>query len=816
MNINELYKQLLEAYKKHRQTVAFDDKNAYEIYKWQLITATQGKSPIEIVRAHVNNPNKSVNGGFGNLIDAIRDNTVLKDLVNNKPTEFEKALNKLVDETVPLNDRLSDFKTTMRELLQGTNFNSKANDERTVATILTCFNPQKYTLYKDSVYQKICAYLNVPTEKTGKKFQHYLELITPLAKLIEQDQELQTIVANSAIANLLQSNLLLAQDVCWELLVHFQVEKNCWLLIWNPQNWNWNNYEEWAKGTKNGNSYIENWTCISKQPQIGDQIFLMKLGAEPRGIIAHGVIEKPNYEAPHYDKNKAATGVTSPHVDVRFDDIRDYRTDPILSIETLNRLFPTQSWTPQSSGIQIKCNVNELYKIWKETQMNTKINSYINLLRSTHNLILTGAPGTGKTYLARQIADAMGAEVGFVQFHPSYDYTDFVEGLRPIKDDNGNVGFERKDGVFKVFCAKALITQSADSKITDELNPNPIVWKVSLAGTGNNPIRQDCMDNGYVRIGWSEYGNVEDFNDFDNWTNGGKYVLRYFQSEMKEGDIIVSCYSAKEVDAIGMVAGEYEYRENGGTYPRYRKVKWLVKNIRENIVDINGNRSFTLPTVYKSNITVADALKIVQKYNKTTTTPNRPFVFIIDEINRGEISKIFGELFFSIDPGYRGEKGRVQTQYQNIVEDGDIFKKGFFVPENVYIIGTMNDIDRSVESMDFAFRRRFAFKEIKADENVGMLDNLAQKDEAIKRMKNLNSAIEKVDGLSSAYHIGASYFLKLKDYNGDFDKLWEYHLEGLLREYLRGTQDVDKEIEKLKTAYNDESDHNNGQPQQAN
>ena len=201
--------------------------------------------------------------------------------------------------------------------------------------------------------------------------------------------------------------------------------------------------------------------------------------------------------------------------------------------------------------------------------------------------------------------------------------------------------------------------------------------------------------------------------------------------------------------------------------------------------------------------------------SKAQKTERKPFVFIIDEINRGEISKIFGELFFSIDPGYRGEKGRVQTQYQNIVEDGDIFKKGFFVPENVYIIGTMNDIDRSVESMDFAFRRRFAFKEIKADENVGMLDKLDQKDEAINRMKNLNTAIEKIDGLSSAYHIGASYFLKLNDY-GDFDKLWEYHLEGLLREYLRGTQDVDKEIEKLKTAYNDESDHNNGQPQQAN
>lgn len=762
MNTNELFKELLEAYKKHRQTVAFDDKNAYEIYKWQLITATQGKSPIEIVRAHVNNPNKSVNGGFGNLIDAIRDNAVLKDLVNNKPTEFEKALNKLVDETVPLNDRLSEFKTTMKELLQGTNFNSKANDERTVATILTCYNPQKYTLYKDSVYRKLCAYLNVPTEKTGKKFQHYLELITPLAKLIEQDQELQTIVAHSAIANLLQSNLLLAQDVCWELLVHFQVENNCWLLIWNPQNWNWDNYEECAKGTKNGNSYIENWTCISKQPQIGDQVFLMKLGAEPRGIVAHGVIEKPNYEAPHYDKNKAAIGVTSPHVDVRFDDIRNYKTDSILSIETLNRLFPTQYWTPQSSGIQIKCNVNELYKIWKETQMNTKINSYINLLRSTHNLILTGAPGTGKTYLAKEIAKEMGCsdnEIGFVQFHPSYDYTDFVEGLRPIQDDNGNVGFERKDGVFKAFCKKALKTSTQkEDDIFDK------AWDALL-----NQIREGIANEKLIKIGSWEYS----LSKFDS--------LKYTSSNSPS--------------------------------------KYTFTITKQNIYDVYQGKKARPSGGYQKDM--QDIVDYMQtKFNLAQYVPNqeqkKDFVFIIDEINRGEISKIFGELFFSIDPGYRGEKGRVQTQYQNIVEDGDIFKKGFFVPENVYIIGTMNDIDRSVESMDFAFRRRFAFKEIKADENVGMLDNLAQKNEAIKRMKKLNSAIEKVDGLSSAYHIGTSYFLKLKDYNGDFDKLWEYHLEGLLREYLRGTQDVDKEIEKLKTAYNDESNHNNGQPQQAN
>ena len=793
MNINELYKQLLEAYKKHRQTVAFDDKNAYEIYKWQLITATQGKSPIEIVRAHVNNPNKSVNGGFGNLIDAIRDNAVLKDLVNNKPTEFEKALNKLVDETVPLNDRLSEFKTTMKELLQGTNFNSKANDERTVATILTCFNPQKYTLYKDSVYQKICAYLNVPTEKTGKKFQHYLELITPLAKLIEQDQELQTIVAHSAIANLLQSNLLLAQDVCWELLVHFQVEKNCWLLIWNPQNWNWNNYEEWAKGTKNGNSYIENWTCISKQPQIGDQIFLMKLGAEPRGIIAHGVIEKPNYEAPHYDKNKAATGVTSPHVDVRFDDIRNYKTNPILSIETLNRLFPTQSWTPQSSGIQIKCNVNELYKIWKETQMNTKINSYINLLRSTHNLILTGAPGTGKTYLAKEIAKEMGCsdnEIGFVQFHPSYDYTDFVEGLRPIPEGNGKVGFERKDGVFKAFCEKAL-----ENFLDSQKSLQTLQQEISVRSKIYDFVEKSIEEN----TCFETQGTKNKFRIIDSKQKS--FIIELLNDELKTRII-----SVPKSDLVTLLENKVDIAR-GGDIQTYFQRKYRTQQ---------DSYTFVLYNILRNTKNEVKQVSLVERKN---------YVFIIDEINRGEISKIFGELFFSIDPGYRGKKGKVQTQYANMETEPNDFDDAlgetqdfghFFVPENVYIIGTMNDIDRSVESMDFAFRRRFAFKEIKADENVGMLDNLAQKDEAINRMKNLNSAIEKVDGLSSAYHIGASYFLKLNDYNGDFDKLWEYHLEGLLREYLRGTQDVDKEIEKLKTAYNDESDHNNGQPQQAN
>lgn len=450
-----------------------------------------------------------------------------------------------------------------------------------------------------------------------------------------------------------------------------------------------------------------------------------------------------------------------------------------------------------------------------KTMQTTNIDKYIQLLQTNKNLILTGAPGTGKTYLAKQIAkQIMNVKsdeelqnnkcYGFVQFHPSYDYTDFVEGLRPTKENqSGDIGFKRQDGVFKAFCKQAILSETADADTLSDINDNPTVWKVSLGGTYDNPTRTDCLNNGYIRIGWPGYGDIEDFNDYEDFKYGGKVVLRAFQSGMQIGDLVVSCYSAKEIDAIGVVTGEYEYHAEGAEYPRYRNVKWLVKGIKENILEINNNKTFTLSTVYKASITAEAALKIVQKYSKGNMVAPRKeaAVFVIDEINRGEISKIFGELFFSIDPGYRGVAGRVKTQYQNLIDEGDAFKDGFYVPENVYIIGTMNDIDRSVESMDFAMRRRFAWAEVTAEESMQMLNGTPYENEAKKRMQNLNEAILKVRGLGEAYQIGAAYFKKIEQYNGDFQKLWNFHLKGLLFEYLRGNLNAEEQLKELKEAY---------------
>ncbi len=379
----------------------------------------------------------------------------------------------------------------------------------------------------------------------------------------------------------------------------------------------------------------------------------------------------------------------------------------------------------------------------------TMLDKYTSLLKTNKNLILTGAPGTGKTYMAKEIAKAMGAEVGFVQFHPSYDYTDFVEGLRPINHDNV-VGFERKDGAFKEFCAEAL-------NIRDTTNFD------------------ECIDKLFDSVG-EEILLLE--------TPTGK---QFGLSRSARGNLRL--HTGKELKESGVITKKDLRAEYSGI-PTF---KWW-KGYYQGII-----------TYLTNNYNLINDSNIIED--------NTPHVFIIDEINRGEISKIFGELFFSIDPGYRGEKGKVNTQYQNMVPEGNVFKDGFYVPENVYIIGTMNDIDRSVESMDFAMRRRFAWQEVTAEESyTNMIEQDPEfalvKDEIKARMFNLNKAIVETEGLDEAYQIGAAYFRKYLNYKekaNAFDCLWENHLKGLLFEYLRGNRRAKELLEKLHDAYNKKS-----------
>lgn len=419
-------------------------------------------------------------------------------------------------------------------------------------------------------------------------------------------------------------------------------------------------------------------------------------------------------------------------------------------------LFEINKNYASSLILQLK---NQYYKQNPEKLIMTR---YIDLLKANKNLILTGAPGTGKTYLAKQIAisllfqknneselneeeqQILNKHFSFVQFHPSYDYTDFVEGLR-AEDLNGQVIFNLHNGIFKSFCKQAIVKPVKDN--FDEVYNNLI---------------NDISENEFL---------------FETPIHKKKFRVEINSNK--------SCVAIPETNVGTRMSMTKEMIRDFVIYNKIRDWKPYVTAIGEYL---------------KKNYT----LKIEKGESQ-----NLPFIFVVDEINRGEISKIFGELFFSIDPGYRGKNGKVKTQYANIqngetIFDDELGEGWFYVPENVYIIGTMNDIDRSVESMDFAMRRRFAWKEIKAIDCTAMWNGEIDewKDNALLRMTNLNQQIEKIQGLSSAYHIGPAYFLKLKNYDGDFDALWDNHLQSILFEYLRGLPNAQEELENLRTIYN--------------
>lgn len=400
------------------------------------------------------------------------------------------------------------------------------------------------------------------------------------------------------------------------------------------------------------------------------------------------------------------------------------------------------------------------------------------------NTILYGPPGTGKTYNTVMYAVAIienkkleeikkenytevidrynkykeDGLIEFTTFHQSYGYEEFIEGIKPVihsdEEDETDIQYEVVPGLFKKFCDIAGKPILRKEKCDIGINESPTIWKISLEGSGENSTRTECMKNEHIRIGYDEYGR-----EITNLFKGaaGRHILNYFINNMSIGDIVMSCYDCNTVDAIGVVTGEYEWHDEYAQYKRLRKVNWIVKGIKENIIKINNGSRLSNPTVYKLRMDLSDVMEIIEKYSKNTIEveeKKKNHVFIIDEINRGNISKIFGELITLIEPTKRigqTEGQKVRLPYS---------QKLFGVPNNVYLIGTMNTADRSIATIDTALRRRFNFKEMLPDAEV--LDGIYVEDVSIKDIFiKMNKRITVL--FDREHTLGHAYFLPLKD-----------------------------------------------------
>ena len=686
-----LMKALIDVFRKGKPFNGY-----YEEYKWDLLDRSEGKDVLAVF-----------DGLRGeNVIDNPRTDSVIKYLVENEADKTRVCCQHLIDESVPLNERLAAFKSEIKALCPS-KWKNTANDERTASALLTCVYPETYTFYKDEIYQNICDYFGYTSRKAGKKYEHFMELVNGFVK--SYGEEIQQIMLNE------------------------------------------------IKGFKN----------------------------KPLNLA----------------------------VQTLFWCMKDYMKE-----ELKNKM--TTDTNNSSKGVWY----DDVVRTWERRK----------------NIVLYGAPGTGKTYDVPELAvrlcdpafmatDPIREEIvsrynqlktekriAFTTFHQSLDYEDWIEGLRPVVNENNQVTYEIESGIFKKLCEEAERPVVKDKQVG--IADNAVVWKVSLARTGDNDVRRECMENNHIRIGWDGYGPV--ISDETDWTihnETGRKILDAYINKMKIGDIVMSCYSSQTIDAIGVVVSDYEFEDNFPNYKRVRRVNWLVKNINENIVEMNDGKTMVESSVYRLNsITLNDVKSILEKYDTSSKMEenDKAYVMVIDELNRGNVSKVFGELITLLEADKR--KGRINAESVVLPYS----KKGFHIPNNVYLIATMNTADRSLGSLDYAIRRRFAFI---AEKPFGLDVKGFDEDlfEKVSRLfvKNFDEykesgwdptmKLEPADILSEEYKpedvwIGHSYFLMQDEEDNTSNRLL-YEIIPLLEEYVRDgvltaeAQDVIDELYKQAT-----------------
>ena len=730
--MRELVKKYKTLINKTNNTDFIDE----EIYKWKYVTDNQDADPIEIIKYLIKYNM--------NIYDRARDSQSWKTLIKDNPKGLGTVVNRLKDENVSLHKRLADFKAEMRDLFDGYSFNSYANDERTAACFLSCWYPNTYTLYKDGdLYEPLCFYLGVKKKSAGSKYEHFLELVRKLATIVQKDADLQSIFAEKT-EGYVQSDLLIAQTIVWcvfstraqELL--YGKSRNYWSggVVWGPNNKTQefisDNY--WKIGWKNkddSNGAKQAWSNIEKVKP-GDYLAFHSYGGH-NDLTIHYLAE-----------------VTDKDTDAGVLYIKKLPVDNYFKGKAPK--MKKGNWFGTLLQVTGKNAINTIFNLDEEEakMIPEKIIEYGSVLNSKKNVILQGAPGTGKTYSTASLAlfiigqkepeAILGLDfnnhdkvmekyeeyrqkeqIGFCTFHQSMDYEDFVEGLRPeIVNDGAAVAYNVKPGIFKKMC------DNASSSISDRVDNfeeswNKLVELLNNEETVSIPLKSK---NKNISIGLNETGTG--LMEKPNTTS------KYFSK-----DQLYNIYRGLP----GVPAGGHD---------NYRKA--IVTYMEQNL----GLKKYVAGM---------------------SATEDKNFVLIIDEINRGYVSKIFGELITLLEKDKRlgGDHPlKVKLPYSNEVDFG--------VPSNLYIIGTMNTTDRTTGTLDYALRRRFDFITLEADPSV--LDSSIP--EARILFDDVKKFIEdkKLDDVDiSDLMVGHSYFMS--NSRGELINRIRDEVIPLVKEYIK-------------------------------